>query len=74
MHGKGVAMMERAAESRIQEIASSNDSIYDAMLSGTLECAQDLVERVADTGASSLEREVEFAGQVWTVAVRLKAQ
>lgn len=59
-------------EPKLEEIATSKDSVYDAMLDGTLEAMTDLVERVADTGASCLERDVEFAGQVWTMTVRVK--
>lgn len=67
-------MTDAAAEPKLEEIATSKDSVYDAMLDGTVAAMNDLVERVADTGASSLERDVEFAGQVWTVTVRLNNQ
>lgn len=63
-----------AVEPDIEEIATSSDNVYDAMLSGTLDCMTDLVERVADTGTSCLEREIEFAGQTWTVTVKLQNQ
>ncbi|WP_419804511.1 hypothetical protein [Terriglobus sp.] len=59
-------------EPKLEEIATSQDSVYDAVMKGMVESMADLVERVADTGASSLEREIEFAGQTWTVSVRLK--
>ena len=58
---------------KLEEIATSPESVYDAIVARTLEAMADLVERVADTGASSLERDVEFAGQTWTVTVQLKA-
>ncbi|GAA3748298.1 hypothetical protein [Terriglobus aquaticus] len=66
-------MADIAEDQKLEEIATSQDSVYDAILSGTVESMQDLVERVADTGASSLDREVEFAGQTWTVTVKLKS-
>lgn len=61
-----------APEPNVEEIARSGESVYDAMMSGTLDSMTDLVERVADTGASCLERDVEFAGQTWSVTVRVK--
>lgn len=66
-------MADVAAEPKLEEIATFSESVYDAILSGTAESMQDLVERVADTGATCLERELEFAGQTWTVTVRLKS-
>ena len=61
-----------AEEQKLEEIATSQDGMYQAILNGTMESTTDLVERVAYTGASSLERDIEFAGQTWTVSVRLK--
>lgn len=61
-----------STEANLAEIASSEDSVFNAILAGTLESATDLVQRVADTGVDRMEREVEFAGQTWTVTVVLK--
>lgn len=66
------ARNDRAQDPNLEEIATSQDSVYDAILAGTVGSMTDLVERVADTGASCLERDIEFAGQMWTVTVRLK--
>ncbi len=66
-------MADSTETMKLEEIATSQDSVYDAILKGTVESMHDLVERVADTGASSLERDVEFAGQTWVVTVQLKA-
>ena len=66
-------MADTGERLKLEEIATSQDSVYDAILKGTVESMNDLVERVADTGASSLERDVEFAGQMWAVSVQLKS-
>ena len=65
-------MADTAEEPNLEEIAISKDSVYDAILHRTAESMQDLVERVADTGATCMEREIEFDGQTWAVTVRLK--
>ena len=65
-------MGDATEEPKLEEIAASKDSVYDAILNGTVESMTDLVERVADTGASCLERDIDFAGQTWTVTVRVK--
>lgn len=66
-------MAETVEKPKLEEIAKSNDSVYDAILSRTAESMQDLVERVADTGATCMERDVEFDEQTWSVTVRLKS-
>ena len=65
-------MDDTVQEAELEEIATSQDGVYDAILKGTVMSMTDLVERVADTGASCLERDIDFAGQTWTVTVRLK--
>lgn len=66
-------MTDTTEEPKLEEIAISSDSVYDAILQGTADSMQDLVERVADTGATRMERDVEFGGQTWAVTVLLKS-
>lgn len=65
-------MTEAVEKPKLEEIAKSSDSVYDAILQRTAESMQDLVERVADTGVTCMEQDLEFGGQTWSVRVQLK--
>lgn len=62
-----------ADEASTTELDPPLDNVLDAVVGGIKESTADLVERVAATGANSIHREVDFAGQTWIVEVSIKS-